>query len=59
MSANEESFIKYQRTLHLPNSLSVQNDDKVINKNAISPKKLKKLKLSRFNLFSMKFPLTN
>ena len=27
---NEESFIKYQRTLHLSNSLSVHNDDKVI-----------------------------
>lgn len=26
----EELFIKYPRTLHLPNSLSVQNDDKII-----------------------------
>ena len=26
----EESFIKYPRTLHLPNSLSVQNDDKIL-----------------------------
>lgn len=29
MSINEEDFIKYQKTRHLPNSLTVQSDDKV------------------------------